>query len=154
MVEKLLLEPTDMIFEPCGGDGVFVEAIIDVNENAHIDIYELNPLSVKVLQSKFSTFRNVTIKECDTLLDNDLILSSNFGGIYDKIIANPPYGAWQDIEKRAILKNIYSDLYAKESYALFLFRCIELLKDMEFYHLLFQIRFSIYICTRQSGSIS
>ena len=129
MVGKLLLQPSDRIFEPCGGDGVFVGAIIDANENAHIDICELNPLSVKVLQSKFSTCKNVTIKECDTLLDNDLILSSNFGGIYDKIIANPPYGAWQDIEKRAILKKIYSDLYAKESYALFLFRCIELLKE-------------------------
>ena len=129
MVDKLLLRPTDKIFEPCGGDGVFVEAILDANEFANIDICELNPTSIAVLQGKFSTFQNVTIRECDTLLDNDLSFNSNFGGYYDKIIANPPYGAWQDLEKRAVLKKMYSDLYAKESYALFLFRCIELLKE-------------------------
>ncbi|MBS3921518.1 MAG: N-6 DNA methylase [Nitrosarchaeum sp.] len=129
MVDKLLLKPTDKIFEPCGGDGVFIEAILDANEFANIDICELNPASIAILQSKFSTFQNVSIRECDTLLDNDLSFNSNFGGYYDKIIANPPYGAWQDLEKRAVLKKMYSDLYAKESYALFLFRCIELLKE-------------------------
>jgi adenine-specific DNA-methyltransferase len=129
MVNKLLLKPTDKIFEPCGGDGVFVEAILGADEFANIDICELNLASIAVLQSKFSNFKNVTIRECDTLLDNDLSFNSNFGGFYDKIIANPPYGAWQDLEKRAILKKMYSDLYAKESYALFLFRCIELLKE-------------------------
>jgi tRNA1(Val) A37 N6-methylase TrmN6 len=129
MVDKLLLKPADKIFEPCGGDGVFVEAILEENEFANIDICELNPDAVKILQGKFSTFQNVTIRECDTLLDNNLSFNSNFGGVYDKIIANPPYGAWQDVKKRAILKKMYSELYAKESYALFLFRCIELLKD-------------------------
>ena len=129
MVGKLSLTPADKIFEPCGGDGVFVEAILEANEFANIDICELNPASVAVLQNKFSSFQNVNIRECDTLLDNDLSFNSNFGGRYDKILANPPYGAWQDLEKRAILKKMYSDLYAKESYALFLFRCIELLKE-------------------------
>jgi adenine-specific DNA-methyltransferase len=129
MVGKLLLNPSDKIFEPCGGDGVFVDAILDANESANIDICELNPTSIAVLQNKFSNFQNVTIRECDTLLDNDLSFNSNFGGCYDKIIANPPYGAWQDLEKRAVLKKMYPDLYAKESYALFLFRCIELLKE-------------------------
>jgi adenine-specific DNA-methyltransferase len=129
MVQKLSLNPTDKIFEPCGGDGVFIEAILDENEFANIDICELNPASIAVLQEKFSTFKNVSIRECDTLLDNDLSFNSNFGGYYDKIIANPPYGAWQDLEKRAILKKMYSELYAKESYTLFLFRCIELLKE-------------------------
>lgn len=129
MVDKLLLKPTDKIFEPCGGDGVFVEAILDANEFANIDIFELNPASIAVLQSKFAAFQNVSIRECDTLLDNDLSFNSNFGGHYDKIIANPPYGAWQDLEKRAVLKKMYPDLYTKESYALFLFRCIELLKE-------------------------
>ncbi len=129
MVSKLFLKPTDKIFEPCGGDGVFIEAILEANEFANIDICELNPASITVLQNKFTKFQNVSIRECDTLLDNELSFNSNFGGIYDKIIANPPYGAWQDLEKRAILKKMYSELYAKESYALFLFRCIELLKE-------------------------
>jgi tRNA1(Val) A37 N6-methylase TrmN6 len=129
MVSKLLLSQNDKIFEPCGGDGVFIEAILNTNELANIDICELNPSAVAVLQSKFSTFQNVNIRECDTLLDHDLSFNSSFGGIYDKIIANPPYGAWQDLGKRVVLKKMYSELYVKESYALFLFRCIELLKE-------------------------
>lgn len=129
MVNKLNLKPTDKIFEPCGGDGVFVEAIVSENEYANIDVCELNDNAYKTLLRKFSSYPTVNVRQCDTLLDNDLIFNSSFGGIYDKIIANPPYGAWQDIEKRAILKKIYSTLYAKETYALFLFRCIELLKD-------------------------
>lgn len=129
MVNKLLLNPNDKILEPCGGDGVFVEAILEANQLANIDICELNPASIDVLQRKFSTFKNVSIRECDTLLDNNLSFNSNFGGYYDKIIANPPYGAWQDLTKRAVLKKMYPELYAKESYALFLFRCIELLKE-------------------------
>ena len=43
MVHKLQLKSTDYIFEPCGGDGVFIEAILKENEMAHIDICELNP---------------------------------------------------------------------------------------------------------------
>ncbi|MEP7168852.1 MAG: class I SAM-dependent methyltransferase, partial [Bacteroidota bacterium] len=129
MVSKLSLKNDDKIFEPCGGDGVFIEAILDANEFASIDVCELNESAVSILQSKFAKYSTVNIRQCDTLLDNDLSFNSNFGGVYDKIIANPPYGAWQDYDKRDKLKKLFPNLYAKESYALFLFRCIELLKD-------------------------
>jgi len=129
MVGKLNLKKTDKIFEPCGGDGVFIEAIVAENEFADIDVCELNDNAFKTLMSKFSSCPTINVRQCDTLLDNDLIFNSGFGGVYDKIIANPPYGAWQELDKRAALKKIYSDLYAKETYALFLYRCIELLND-------------------------
>jgi adenine-specific DNA-methyltransferase len=129
MVKKLMITPSDKIFEPCGGDGVFIEAILAENEFANIDICELNDTAYQTLQNKFAHYSNIQIRQCDTLLDSDLIFNSGFGGVYDKIIANPPYGAWQDLDKRAALKKIYSELYAKETYALFLYRCIELLKD-------------------------
>ena len=129
MINQLSLKASDKIFEPCGGDGVFVAAILDKNEFAYVDICELNPSAVELLKIKFSSYPNIHIRECDTLLDDDLSFNSNFGGVYDKIIANPPYGAWQDLEKRAILKKQYPEFYIKESYALFLYRCIELLKD-------------------------
>ena len=129
MVEKLSLEHNDMIFEPCGGDGVFVEAILNRNKNANIDICELNDKAFNILKNKFYAYPAVNIRRCDTLLDNNLIFHSQFGGIYDKIIANPPYGAWQDYDKRKTLKKIFPDIYAKETYTLFLFRCIALLKN-------------------------
>lgn len=129
MIDKLQLRADDKIFEPCGGDGVFIEAILDRNPFSNIDVYELNSSSVQTLKNKFSLSANVQIDQRDTLLDNDLIFNSSFGGIYDKVIANPPYGAWQDYEKRDKLKKLYPDLYAKETYSLFLYRCIELLKE-------------------------
>ncbi len=129
MVKMLALSLDDKILEPCGGDGVFVEAILEENELAQIDVCELNPESIKILKEKFSHYTNVKIRECDTLLDSELDFNSSFGGIYDKIIANPPYGAWQDYSKRAILNKLYPDIYTKESYGLFLYRCIQLLKE-------------------------
>ena len=129
MVEKLSLKHEDRIFEPCGGDGVFVEAILDRNQNAEIDVCELNDLAFRILQNKFHNYPTVNIRQCDTLLDNDLTFHSRFGGLYDKIIANPPYGAWQDYDKRNKLKKLFPNIYAKETYSLFLFRCIELLKN-------------------------
>jgi phospholipid N-methyltransferase len=129
MVGKLSLKQEDKIFEPCGGDGVFVEAILDRNKNAKIDVCELNDMAFNMLQNKFYNFSATNIRQCDTLLDDDLIFQSHFGGIYDKIIANPPYGAWQDYDKRNKLKELFPDVYAKETYTLFLYRCIELLKN-------------------------
>ncbi len=129
MVNKLSLINKDKIFEPCGGDGVFVEAILETNEFANIDVCELNELAYNTLQDKFEKYSTVHVRQCDTLLDDDLSFNSHFGGVYDKIIANPPYGAWQDYEKRDTLKKLYPNLYAKETYALFLYRCIELLKE-------------------------
>ncbi|MFE7088246.1 Eco57I restriction-modification methylase domain-containing protein [Sphingobacterium spiritivorum] len=129
MVNKLSLHKSDKIFEPCGGDGIFVETILDENEFANIDVCELDPNSIKILKDKFSKYLNITIRECDTLLDAELNSNSSTDGIYNKIIANPPYGAWQDYDKRPLLKKMYPNLYAKESYGLFLYRCIELLKE-------------------------
>lgn len=129
MVSKLALKNGDKIFEPCGGDGVFIEAILHANEFANIDVCELSESAFNILRNKFTKYSTVNIRQCDTLLDNDLIFNSNFGGVYDKIIANPPYGAWQDYDKRDKLKKLFPNIYAKETYALFLFRCIELLKD-------------------------
>ncbi len=129
MINQLDLNIDDKIFEPCGGDGVFVEAILQENPEAYIDIYELNPVSIDILNKKLSTYSNVKVKECDTLLDNELLFRSNFGGLYDKIIANPPYGAWQDYVKRAQLKKIYTNLNFSETYGLFLYRSIQLLKE-------------------------
>lgn len=129
MVNKLSLNNDDRIFEPCGGDGVFIDAILLENEFAAIDVCELNDSAFNILKNKFAEYSTVHIRQCDTLLDSDLSFNSNFGGVYDKIIANPPYGAWQDYDKRDKLKKLYPNLYAKETYALFLFRCIELLKE-------------------------
>ncbi len=47
---------------------------------------------------------------------------------FDRVIANPPYGAYQSPEKRKQLKKAYPDIYAKETYGLFLIQAMELLR--------------------------
>lgn len=126
MTSILNFQPDDSIFEPCGGDGVFVDKILEINPAANICVYELNPSAVDVLRNKYKHFGNIRIKEADTLLDNDIISGRHK---FDKIIGNPPYGARNDETKKSELNRLYTDMYTKESYTLFLYACINCLNE-------------------------
>jgi len=128
MVKLLKLNGGETIFEPCAGDGVFIDLIIKQFADVNIDAFELNNESFKHLIQKYSNYKNINIKQTDTLTDIDLALQCSAGGKYDAVIANPPYGAWRDTSERKKLKKIYNGFYAKESYSLFLYRSIESLK--------------------------
>jgi len=129
MVDCLALAKDSKILEPCAGEGVFIEEIFKRLPDACIDAFELNQNAVEHLKKKFCNYSNITISATDTLLDESLDLFANLGGIYDRIIANPPYGAWQDYEKRKLLKHRFNGLYVKETYTLFLHKCLMLLKE-------------------------
>lgn len=129
MVEMLGLNGDENVLEPCAGDGVFIDSIIKLFPDIKIDVLEMNEGAYTDLLTKYSSFDNISIKKTDTLTDIDLDLISNMGGSYDSIIANPPYGAWRDQDSRKKLKKRYNGFYAKESYTLFLYRCIKLLKE-------------------------
>ncbi len=126
MTGMLKLKPDDTVLEPCGGDGVFVDKILELYPEIRISIYELNPSAVNTLRVKYQQKRNITVKETDTLLDENIISKSIK---YDKIIGNPPYGARNADDKKLQLNQIYSNLYKKESYTLFLYACVECLKE-------------------------
>jgi len=129
MVKKLGVENSDLVLEPCAGDGVFIEKIFEMHKdkNFQIEAMDLNTEAIKNLEDKFDN-EKVIVKQADTLLDLTLDLFANSGGRYSKIIGNPPYGAWQGYQKRDILKKRYGG-YVKETYALFLRRCLDLLKE-------------------------
>jgi len=129
MVQKLSVESGMRIFEPCAGDGVFIDALNSRIPNLSIDIYELNPKAVELSRGKYKSNTNVRITQGDTLTSQELILFSSAGGIYDRIIANPPYGGWLDYERRKYLRKLYPLLYVKETYTLFLYQCVQLLRD-------------------------
>ena len=126
MTGMLDFQPHDLIFEPCGGDGVFVDKILEKIPDANICVYELSPTAVEVLRNKYKHSSNIRIKETDTLLDDDIVLGSSK---FDKIIGNPPYGARNDKKKKNELNRLYADLYTKESYTLFLYTCINCLNE-------------------------
>lgn len=129
MVSRLDIQDGDLILEPCAGDGVFIEKIIASlpAKNYNIEALDLNPKAIEKLYNRFNQ-SNINIRQADTLLDLTLDLYSNMNGHYTKIIGNPPYGAWQEYDKRNILKKLYGG-YAKETYALFIQRGIDLLKE-------------------------
>ncbi len=129
MLALLNLNGDEYIFEPCAGDGVFIEALTNQYSALNIDAFELNKASYQQLLAEYSNFDNIAIKQTDTLTDMDLELICSMGGKYDAIIANPPYGAWSPPSERKLLKKLYKGFYAKESYSLFLYRCIRALKN-------------------------
>jgi len=119
---------SDYILEPCGGDGVFIDALLDYSPNLKIDTCDLNADAVNAMKSKYSLNHNVSVRRTDTLTDSFFDEASSYGH-YDKIIGNPPYGGWQDYSRRTELKRKYTGFYVKETYSLFLLRCISLLKN-------------------------
>lgn len=129
MINLLELSGKETIFEPCAGDGIFIDSVIEKFSTVNFEAFELNENSANKLSAKYSEFGNICIKQTDTLTDIDLESICALGGKYDAVIANPPYGAWRDNENRKLLKMKFNGLYAKESYSLFLYRCIESLRD-------------------------
>ena len=63
MSGMLDLRPHYSILEPCGGDGVFVDKILEKVPNANISVFELNPQAVIGLKSKYNGEANIQIKE-------------------------------------------------------------------------------------------
>lgn len=121
MVGMLNLQPSDTVFEPCGGDGVFVDKILALNSSQKIVVYELNPQATALLKDKYNHYGNVTVKETDTLLDPSIVTHRLKAS---KIIGNPPYGAVFGEEAKARIQRVYKGIYSKESYTLFLYACI------------------------------
>lgn len=124
MIGLMRVEKEMSVLEPCAGEGVFLDGLIERYDDIDITAYELNDDSVTKLQKKYSSNKKILIEKEDFML----LLELN-SGRFDRVIANPPYGAFQSPEKRKQLKKDYPRLYAKETYGLFLIKAMELLKD-------------------------
>ena len=80
------LEPTHKILEPSAGCGALVKAVLDNWPEQTIDCYEL----MEENRAELAKIPNVR------LLGNDFMEASV--GMYDRIIANPPFTKNQDIK--------------------------------------------------------
>lgn len=149
MVSKLGVVDNDIILEPSAGEGIFIDEVLETCKTVQIDALDINSDAISILKKKYEDNIAVVVRETDTLLDEQLDLYSisrlwlkqtdtlfdkqldmfsSLGGHYTKVIGNPPYGAWQDYEKRNILKKKFAGHYVKETYSLFLLRCISVLR--------------------------
>ncbi|MBE9218013.1 Eco57I restriction-modification methylase domain-containing protein [Dolichospermum flos-aquae] len=129
MVSLLKLENHDQLLEPSAGEGHLLEAALQTNKNISSVAYELHPEYAKKLRLKFSQFKNVEIRERDTIFCRDLDLCEYFGYKFTKILGNPPYGGWQEYDRRTELKRKYPGFYIRETYTIFLLRCLKLLAE-------------------------
>lgn len=149
MITKLEISDSDLILEPSAGEGIFIDKILKTGKNITIDALDINKEAINTLMQKYKNNSFINIRETDTLFDKQLDVyedrqiwddkiidttdkQSNLYGVmqgyYDKVIGNPPYGAWQEYEKRSLLKKKYPGQYVKETYSLFLLRCLSVLK--------------------------
>lgn len=78
--------PTDRILEPSAGRGALIKAVLEEWPEVMIDCYELMPENRAELDKIFSA----------NILGDDFMEAEV--GIYDKIIANPPFTNNQDIK--------------------------------------------------------
>ncbi len=149
MANRLGISTNDIILEPSAGEGIFIDEILKTELSVQIDALDIDKKAISILEKKYQGNDLITVRETDTLLDErldafaipelwlkrtdtlvdeQLDYFSAIGGHYDKVIGNPPYGAWQDYDKRDLLKRKYLGQYVKETYSLFLLRCISVLK--------------------------
>lgn len=132
MAARLRIEENDIVLEPSAGEGIFIDKILSMGKNIAVDALDMDEKAVAVLREKYQGNPAVTVRRTDTLLDRELDLydTGKMGGYghYTKVIGNPPYGAWQNNKKRSLLKEKYLGHYVRETYSLFLLRCISVLK--------------------------
>ena len=149
MLHRLDVKNGDVVLEPSAGEGVFIDELLNTKSTLHIDALDIDQAAISILKEKYKDNPTVSVRETDTLFDEQLDLFETsslllkktdtltdsqldffgtIGGHYDKIVGNPPYGAWQDYDKRELLKRKYPGQYVKETYSLFLLRCISVLK--------------------------
>src|SRR2546425_7558956 len=127
MVSRLQPENADTIWEPAGGQGELVDGVLRAAPHAEVWVSEIDPLALTFLRAKYSSFPNVRVNDEDAIevrVGSLLLRRRRF----QKVIANPPFGAWQTYERRRILKRRFPKLYVRDSYAVFLFHCFDQLE--------------------------
>lgn len=119
------------VLEPCGGDGVFVSALLEKKllKPEQITVWDINP-EVKNYIENFGV--NFELK--DSLSETPFGEEDLFKGVrkFTHIIGNPPYLNKQSnyIKKnKNKLKKIYKEIGVNDTYALFIYLCCHLLKD-------------------------
>ena len=127
MVARLDCHAEDSVWEPCGGTGELVDGVLRVSPKSTIHVSEIDQSSAGALKLKYKSNPNITVSCEDALYVGSQSMSSN-SLRFTRIIANPPYGAWQTPGRRAELKRQFPGLYVRDTYGVFLAHCLNLLE--------------------------
>lgn len=126
MASQLRATNDHNVLEPCAGQGHLIDAVLGTAASCRIDAFEYDSSAAKLLQENYRSNPNVRVHNRDTI-DFAVEAARSQAVQYDRIIANPPYGAWQDYSRRDWLRKQFPGLYVRETYGIFLYCCINLL---------------------------
>ncbi|HMS77486.1 Eco57I restriction-modification methylase domain-containing protein [Gordonia sp. (in: high G+C Gram-positive bacteria)] len=120
LVDRIDANPGDHVLEPAAGTGLLIDATLARYPDITVDGYEVQRDLSNQLSTRYSNDRRIRLFTEDFI---DATLRS-----YDRVIANPPYGAWLDHARRDKLQREYTGLYVRETYTLFMYRALHSLK--------------------------
>lgn len=116
------------LLDPAVGHGALLKGLIGTPHS--IDGVDVNAASLEhAKNSQQHEINAVNADFIDLFVVNPLERLSRLRTQYDAVIANPPYGLKMSIEYRKAIKRAHPDVYARESYGLFLHFALQLLKD-------------------------
>jgi adenine-specific DNA-methyltransferase len=117
MVGLLALKDGDCCLEPSAGSGCFIDGLLATGKDIKICAIEISATAVDILSRKYQDAEKIAIIHSDFLeIEQDSITAVKK---FDRILANPPYGGWQEYTRRDCLKSRFPDLYVKETYGIF-----------------------------------
>lgn len=115
------------VLEPCVGKGAFVRPLL--NMATLIEAIDIDSEHTREVESLNSTTINVQTGDfIDYFVSDDLLQRLELAGEYDALICNPPYGLKFSAEYRKKIKRKFPELYARESYGLFMTFGISMLR--------------------------
>ncbi len=127
MVDRLEASAEDSIWEPCSGGGDLIDGVLSAVPDAKIRASEISEDAIARLDHKYRDCPSVSVHKEDALdLGGDSLFDEQI--TFSRIIANPPYGAYQSPERRLQLQRQFGSLYVKESYGVILYHALTLLK--------------------------
>lgn len=117
------------ILEPSVGHGAFLGNLNGTPLS--VAAVDVDPEAIRTTSSRYSNL-NLTA-HCEDFVDlfledSPLYRHPVLSNEYDLVIANPPYGLYFTKEYRGRLKKAFPNLYARESYGLFLAFAVSLLR--------------------------
>jgi predicted RNA methylase len=116
-----------IVLEPAVGEGAFLSGLMHAQR---VDAIDINPASIDVVKSRFPhNVRTIVGDFIDHFARSNSAAELRLEKTYDAVICNPPYGLKFTVEYRKLLKQRFPKMYVRESYGLFLFLSICMLRD-------------------------
>jgi len=117
------------LLEPSVGHGAFLGGLIGKPREIHV--VDVDPQAIRTVTSNFGQLRIRAFEDDFVDLFVEGLMKQTHpvrSTLYDAVISNPPYGLYFDLDYRKRIKHAFPEIYARESYGLFLTFAVSQLK--------------------------